>query len=213
MPQVLNTFGFEIDPLLLFFSNFAVFGPTISSILVTGATLGKSGIKTLLKKGINHHFRKIWWLPILLIGPIISFLSLLVVLIIEGPTILSYSLPFTKFFPVLLIIFFTGGPLAEEFGWRGYLLERFQYKWNMVISGLFVGIIWAIWHLPLHFIAGTTQEVIPIYQDLLIITISSIIYTWIYHNTNGSVLATMILHTVNNVSGAIFPYWISDLGR
>ena len=117
------------------------------------------------------------------------------------------------FFPVLFIIFFLGGPFAEEFGWRGYALDRFQSKLNSLISSLILGLLWGIWHLPLHFISGTTQEVIPIYQNIIIITISSVLYTWLYNNTNGSILVAMLFHTANNMAGALFPYWISNLGR
>jgi len=213
IPQVLDTMGFEINIILLFLGNLAVFGPSVSAIIVTGIASGKDGIKKLLKKGWKHDFKKIWLFPIFIIIPVISFLSLLMVILIEGDWVLNYGNPFTMFFPILFIIFFTGGPLAEEFGWRGFALDRLQSRWNALISSLILGLIWGVWHLPLHFIAGTTQEVIPFYQNLIIIMLSSVIYTWLHNNTGGSVLVAMLFHLTSNMSGAYIPYWISDVGR
>ncbi len=36
------------------------------------------------------------------------------------------------------------GPLSEEIGWRGYALERLQTKWNALVSGLIVGLVWGL---------------------------------------------------------------------
>jgi membrane protease YdiL (CAAX protease family) len=42
--------------------------------------------------------------------------------------------------------------MSEEFGWRGYVLPRFQAKWNALVSSVVLGAIWASWHVPLWFI-------------------------------------------------------------
>ena len=57
-----------------------------------------------------------------------------------------------SFLPLLII-----GPLSEEIGWRGYALERLQTRWNALTSSLIVGLVWALWHLPLFMMVGTSQ--------------------------------------------------------
>jgi CAAX protease family protein len=47
---------------------------------------------------------------------------------------------------------FVHGPFPAELGWRGYVLDRLQSRWNVVVSSLILGAIWALWHLPLFFI-------------------------------------------------------------
>jgi membrane protease YdiL (CAAX protease family) len=42
-----------------------------------------------------------------------------------------------------------GGPLEEEFGWRGYLLPRLSARIGNTWATLSVGAIWASWHLPM----------------------------------------------------------------
>jgi len=49
------------------------------------------------------------------------------------------------------------GPISEELGWRGIVLESFQRKWSPLRSTLTLAVIWGIWHLPLFFLNGTTH--------------------------------------------------------
>lgn len=210
---ILNSLGFNIPEFLLMLSMSANFGPLIGAVVVTSLISGKEGIKDLIKRGWDVSFNKIWLLPILFLVPLIAFFTMIIVIVFEGSWILTYTTSWSMFFPILLMIFFTGGSLGEEYGWRGFVIDRFQSKWSALVSSLILGVIWGIWHLPLHFITGTTQEVIPIYQNIIIITLSSISYTWLYNSTGGSVLVAMLFHTANNMSGALFPYWVTDFGR
>ncbi len=101
-----------------------------------------------------------------------------------------------------LIILLTAGPLQEEFGWRGYALPRLQQRFNALSSSIVLGIAWALWHLPLLF-----TRVWYIHADLLLfglwvvqVVLTSILFTWIYNNTEGSILATLLFHTFVNWS-------------
>jgi membrane protease YdiL (CAAX protease family) len=210
---ILNSIGFYVPEFLLFLSMFANFGPTVAAFIMTGIRGGVTELKALVKRGWNINFKKIWLIPTLGLIPSISFISLVIVILVEGNWVLSYSTPLVMFIPLIFIIFFMGGPLGEEYGWRGYSLDRLQSKWNALTSSIILGLIWGLWHLPLHFITGTTQEVVPFYQNLIILVLSSVIYTWIYNNTRGSILVAMLIHTAGNMSGAFIPYWVSDFGR
>ena len=96
-----------------------------------------------------------------------------------------------SFLPLLII-----GPLSEEIGWRGYALERLQTRWNALTSSLIVGLVWALWHLPLFMMVGTSQHElgIPFFSFLLKMTASSILYTWLYNNTKQSLWSAILLH-------------------
>jgi membrane protease YdiL (CAAX protease family) len=45
----------------------------------------------------------------------------------------------------------------EEPGWRGYAQEALQRRLPVLTASLVVGLFWALWHLPLFFVAGTYQ--------------------------------------------------------
>jgi membrane protease YdiL (CAAX protease family) len=109
-------------------------------------------------------------------------------------------------------IFLYGGPFNEEFGWRGFALERFQGKWSALISSIYLGIIWGFWHLPLFFIIGSSQEGQPFLLFVIMTSLLSILFTLIYNNTDGNILAAMLFHTMFNLTYAIIPFTEIVLG-
>ena len=142
MPEVLCGFHLYVAP----------FGPTIAAFLLTYINEGRNGAKELLKRGLDFRFRKIWLIPIFLLMPaIVGFSLLLAVLIGEPvPEIAVLSQPWV-IIPAFFYILFLGGPLQEEFGWRGYALDRLQINYNALVSSVILGFIWGLWHLPLFF--------------------------------------------------------------
>ena len=112
--------------------------------------------------------------------------------------------PLWMIIPLFLQAFILSG-MGEEFGWHGYALPRFQAKWNALASSIVLGLIWASWHIPFFFIPNQ-----PLYQKNFwewapLILLSSVIYTWIFNNTKGSVLATALFHASLNSSIVLLP--------
>mgnify|MGYP001262147068 CR=1 FL=1 len=108
---------------------------------------------------------------------------------------------------------FLGGPVAEEFGWRGYALDRLQARFNATVSSVLIGVIWGLWHLPLFFMKGQDMyHNVPILGFVLGTVFLSILFTWIYNNTNGSILAALLFHTMGNLSHFIFPAMSTAIG-
>lgn len=66
------------------------------------------------------------------------------------------ALPIYMFIPLTIIMLIGGG--TEEIGWRGLLQPLLEQKFSMFTSSVLVSIIWGVWHLPLWFIAGTSQS-------------------------------------------------------
>jgi len=215
IPSILNSNGIQVKEFLLFISMFAIYGPFFSSFLLTGIFYGKNGVKKLLKKGFRIKFNKnvlffIFGLPL-----VITFLGFIFSLFIN-PNLYTKSQFLTNplsIFPLFFIMIFTGGPLGEEFGWRGFALEKLQTKFNSFNSSLILGLVHSFWHLPLFFIIGTTQFYIPVWEFVVLTTTTSFIYTWIYNNSDRSVLAVLLYHNMGNLAAWMFPYWQVSLGR
>ncbi len=95
------------------------------------------------------------------------------------------------------------GQAGEELGWRGYALPRLAARFGYAWSSLIIGTIWALWHLPLFYIAGAdkTGQSFPIW-GLSVIALSVAI-TWLYDHTGGSLLLTMLMHAATNNLGSI----------
>lgn len=108
---------------------------------------------------------------------------------------------FAAFVVFILVI----GPLPEEIGWRGYLLDRLQLRWNALVASLVLGVIWWSWHLPLfglpgYFDAFGRASPTP-WEFLWGILPAAVLYTWVYNNTGRSVLAVIVLHFMHNFTG------------
>jgi membrane protease YdiL (CAAX protease family) len=99
----------------------------------------------------------------------------------------------------------TGGQAGEEIGWRGFALPRMAERLGLGAASLLLGMIWACWHLPLFFIAGTTTtgQSFPLY--FLQVTAMSVALAWLYERTGGSLLLTMLMHAAANNTKDIVP--------
>jgi membrane protease YdiL (CAAX protease family) len=86
--------------------------------------------------------------------------------------------------------------LGEELGWRGYALPRLQGRLHPLSASLVIGVIWAAWHLPYFAYPAIHPMPFGIGFPLFAITLvsESVLATWLYNSTGGSVLATMLFH-------------------
>lgn len=96
--------------------------------------------------------------------------------------------------PAFIMAFFTGA-LGEELGWRGYALNVFQKKYTPLMSGIILGTIWGLWHLPLMIMSGFAGLELLYYNIAFMVSIISlsIIITYFY-NKSKNVLIAMWLH-------------------
>jgi len=49
---------------------------------------------------------------------------------------------------------FTSGPTGEQSGWRGFLQPNMEKDNGVIMSSIFVGVIWGFWHAPLWFLTS-----------------------------------------------------------
>jgi membrane protease YdiL (CAAX protease family) len=188
--------------------------PTVAAVIVTGQTKGKAGVRALFRKlliarvGIRWYLFAIFGLAVLYVAAILIYNQF------SGlPTvsILSQNLPAFKspleLVPQIAILFLIVGIVnGEELAWRGFALPRLQAKFNALISSLILGVIWAIFHLPLFFTTTGTSQADLSFIGFLVSTIAlTILFTWMYNNTRGSVLMAYLLHASANTWTRVFP--------
>jgi len=196
------------DPSAVPFFVIGGFGPFIAAVSVTHFTEGKDAVRRLVKKGINYRFKKIWFIPIFLFFPAVNGLISLVGVMTGFTLDLVWLSNPLILVPTFLLLFVLNGT-AEEFGWRGYALEKLQRGYGAAVSSLILGFIWWLWHIPLFFLGYYGD--LPMWLYLIQIVIWAILFTWIYNNTNRSVFATMIFHAMANLTvGYMFP--VSQFG-
>jgi membrane protease YdiL (CAAX protease family) len=177
-----------------------IVGPTVSAFIMTGVTEGSDGVRCLLRRIVLWRVRFRWYLFVLLGIPAIVVLSTVAV---PGAlaSFKASAVPSTLFL-------FVGGPVFEEIGWRGFALPRLQGLYGPLLGSLILGVLWALWHLPLFLIPSwDTPHGSPLDVVLFVIWAVSItiIFTWVFNNTRGSVLMVILAHgSINSAAAAVF---------
>lgn len=200
LPSVLSQTGHS-NPILFLFFIIGGYGPFVGAFSLTLINESRNGVRALWKRFWNVKIAIKWVLISFLLFPVLYIISSVIDLLVQGnPPILAWISHPWVIINYLLIAFFAGG-FSEEFGWRGYALDHFQVKFNALISSIIIGLIWGFWHLPVWFIAGDPHSIGGIsdfFLFLLEVVSLSVLYTWLYNNTNRSILIAVILHTIYN---------------
>ncbi|MDQ2052184.1 type II CAAX endopeptidase family protein [Natronolimnohabitans sp. A-GB9] len=183
-----------------------VFGPLLAAAVLTWATGGS------LRRWGGQLF--IWrvdgrWYLIVLVGFPVVFVgaSTAIYAVLTGYEpdlgVLPERAWIVLFFLVFQILY---AGLGEELGWRGFALPRLQDRYNALMASLIIGFFWALWHLPLFFQPDSYQaQMGPLIYLIDTFTIS-ILFTWLYNSTGGSVLIATLFHGVFNTTLVLYPY-------
>ena len=183
--------------------------PTIAALIVTGLTSGKAGIRNLLGRILRWKAAPHWYF-VAIVGTGLLYYIALQLSILLGDS--AKALP-SNVWPVLItnifLMFLVNGLVnGEEFGWRGFALPSLQKKYSALTSSLILGLIWFLFHLPLFFTrgggAGGNMSNTPIMAFLLIILSGSVLVTWLFNNTRGSMLFAYLFHAASNTWPMVF---------
>ncbi len=103
------------------------------------------------------------------------------------------------------VLLFSGG-INEESGWRGFAQRRLQAKYSPLVTALVLWLCMVIWHIPNDIVqyehGGYLLVRIALYPFI------TILFSWIYNRTGGSILAVAIFHSSMNSTNplmGIFP--------
>ena len=182
-----------------FFWAFLMWGPFLGGILITAVVDGRSGLKTYFSRIVRWRVGLKWY-AIAIFFPLILRLIAVGFNIIAGAKLSTniqwITLP-DLMFELVFATFFTA--LGEEPGFRGFALPRMLVGRSALMAALVIGVLHTIWHLPL-FITGDDP---PLTTALIIIS-GSVLFTWLFNNTKGSVLIAMLLHISVDIWQVVF---------
>jgi uncharacterized protein len=65
-------------------------------------------------------------------------------------------------------------------------------------------VLWGLWHLPTFLVPGTPQYGLPLTAFVLLTIEYSILMTWVFLHTLGSVLIATLFHGAMNLSQGLF---------
>lgn len=183
---------------------FGAFGPALAAIAITGLLDGRRGVGELLR---SIAARPVPWRTLgisVLAWPSFVLIALLFAGLLGQPLWPTAGLPLTRLLLGVVEVFLLTA-LAEELGWRGFLLPQLLTRVRPAVAATVVGGIWALWHLPLFYILGTAQASIPFGLFVINILAASFIYTAFFLRSRPSLLPVLTLHTLQDVSLGIAP--------
>lgn len=193
-----------------------VFAPGLVAVALTERGEGRAATTALLGRMLRWRVGARWYLFAILYVPVVELSAALAHRLVAGTWPRFGQTPWYLMGMALLVSTWTQA--GEEVGWRGYALPRLSVRLGAAAGSVILGIIWALWHLPLFFVLGgdTRGQSFPLYLTQL--TAISVAAAWVYWRTGGSLLLVMLLHAaINNtkdivvsaVPGATSPWALS----
>lgn len=181
----------------------AVWAPALSAILLAVVINGKAGLRALLQPLKFWRVGARWYLFILLYPAVIWLVARPIDALFGHPfehtiPILSYFPPDQAYMIVAALIFTLPNTLGEELGWRGFALPGLQVKHSALMASIMLGLFWGIWHIPLWIANGMVG--MELIRSLINITTYAFIFTWVYNNTEGSLLLAWLFHASTTIT-------------
>jgi|GEM_PF-1817209 len=184
--------------------------PTVVALYIIYQREGGQSVKLFLKR-LFSKAKWYWYIIVLLTVPVIAALSTGLYTITGGEIApIKYPAGIPQETPILLVVtisfisgIFFGGPLAEDIGWRGFIVPELHKKMNAFNAAFIVGVVWVIWHLPFFFIEGGEQVVgnIPIYWFAPLTIAWGVLFAWVYFSTKNILLPVLFHSSINTTLG------------
>jgi membrane protease YdiL (CAAX protease family) len=200
----------------------ASFGPFFSALIVTLASRGRREAAGLFRGLVRWRVGRSYVLFSVGLPLVLFILAYLANRLIRGDWTglgllgqVDY-LPPIGILPALVLWLLTFG-LGEETGWRAFALPRLQAGRSAFSSSIILGLIWAGWHAPAFFYRDTYIAMgwLGPLMTVFSVVVASIICTWLYNGTRGSLLMVVLFHglfdflSVSSAGGEFAPVVMS----
>jgi membrane protease YdiL (CAAX protease family) len=179
------------------------FGPMLSALIVTALIEGRTGIRVLLGRVLKWRVSMRYYVFAILAPAVLFGIAVLLNGLWTGAwpdlSLLGKAdyLPYLGI-PVVFVLWLLTYGLGEETGWRGFALPHLQSRRSAASSALILGALWAGWHTPAFFFRDTYMAMgLLVFPMVLVsVTFASVIFTWLYNATGGSLLIVILFHAL-----------------
>ncbi|HEX5588819.1 MAG TPA: nitroreductase/quinone reductase family protein [Candidatus Limnocylindrales bacterium] len=183
-------------------------GPMVAALVVTVIVGGKPGIADFAARWVRWRVPARWYLAAVL--PILIFFAVAGLLAATGgpaPDLADLGefsgLPDLAW-PLLVVVVLLFNGYGEEAGWRGFLVPGLLQRRGPFATSLIVAAVWFAWHVPSfpviegYRIAGL--GIVPMMG--LGLVAGSMILTWLYVGSGGSIWIVALWHLTYNFASA-----------
>ena len=178
------------------------FGPLVGALVAL--TVADRSVRTWFRSNLRVRIPARWYVYALVLPPLLVGAAGLVHVVVFGASLDLDAINPLWVYPIAVVIVFLIGGGQEELGWRAFALPALQERYTAATASLGVGIVWALWHLPLFLIPGSPQQELPLGPYVIAVLAASVVFTWLY-NSSGSVLVPMLFHGGINPIAAYLP--------
>jgi membrane protease YdiL (CAAX protease family) len=174
----------------------ALFGPAVAA-LITAALVGHDELVRLRARATLWRVSIRWYLVALALPLPVSALR-------SGLEYLWGAHGAIQLQPIsplgMLVFLLVAG---EEVGWRGFALPRLLARFGPWSASALLGVVWALWHLPLFYMPGMPQHGWPFPPFVGYTVALSVILTFLARQTRGSVIIATLFHGAVNTFGVV----------
>ena len=184
---------------------FGVFGAVIAAYVVSCIYHPRRGVAELAAGSRRVSIRSVWVWAAFLLPFAWQFVGAAADLSLGGKELFSLTpstlVVLVAYYP--FIVFFGGG-LNEEPGWRGFAVPRVQLRFSPLVAGLIIGVVWSMWHFPLH-ATGVVEGGLASFPFRFAYNVPlGVLFSWLYNRSGGNLFACVLLHASYNSASTIF---------
>jgi uncharacterized protein len=165
------------------------FGPACAGFAVAAWRDGRTGVMRILASLGRWRVAPIWYLIAIGLPLMLQFASIFLNSLLGAQDPEWDAIPPLEEVAIWVAVYLVfSGPLGEEPGWRGFALPIMLRQQGALAASIVLGLLWALWHLPLGLVGDLT-----VYGSINAI-LAAIVFTWLWQNTRGSVLLAVLMH-------------------
>ncbi len=205
LPLYGPAFGFTLFAPFKYQHALGAFGPLVAGLYASYRFKGLKGFGYLVINSILP--TSLLYLLLALLSPfLLEFLAAIIYYFQSGVFQDLSKIALSREFPdsgiaaffIYNLLFFGFG---EEIGWRGFALPELQSRFSALASSVILTLFWAAWHWPLFLYRPgyMNMDFIGVVGWMLSLLTGSVLLTWIFNSTRGSVLACAVFHSAIDV--------------
>ncbi|MDG5814952.1 type II CAAX endopeptidase family protein [Chitinispirillales bacterium ANBcel5] len=188
-------------------------GPFLVAVLMVKLGFWNGNVRGFLRNNFDLRLLSVrWYLYLLGFVLLLSGLPLLIGSLIFGQSInhlTDFSAP-----TVFILVGIIAGAI-EEPGWRGYAQKGLQSHMSPLNGSILIGVVWALWHVPLFLLEGTYQHSVGFgtsgfwFFNASILA-GSIFYAWLYNAAGQIGVIAVLYHGVGNAMREVLSFTDTD---
>ncbi|WP_226022497.1 CPBP family intramembrane glutamic endopeptidase [Halomicrobium salinisoli] len=172
-----------------------LWGPLVAALVVTW--LRGTSVRAWLARALRWRVAARWYL--IAVGGVflLDAVSPVVQAVLAGSSLAPAS-PITLLLSMTVAVF-AGG--SEELGWRGFLHPALRDRFDALVAGTAIGVLWAVWHLPLLWLGITSDVSFPLFAAAVVPL--SVAFGWLYDSTGGSAFVVVLAHAAFDAAAVV----------